>query len=62
LQKNEFVFGKYVDYKELVTNLERVSIDEVIETANDTFRKSKVSFVALGPIKDENFDRGLLEY
>jgi len=62
IAKNEFVFGKYVDYKELVANLERVSIDEVIETANDTFRESKVSFAALGPLKDEDVDRGLLVY
>ena len=60
--KNEFVFGRYVEHKELVTKLEQVSIDEVIETANDTFRKSKVSFAALGPLKDEDLDRGLLEY
>ena len=60
--KNEFVFGKYVEHEELVTNLERVSVDEVIETVNDTFRKSKVSFAALGPLKDENLDRGLSEY
>ena len=60
--KNEFVFGRHVDHKELVTNLEQVSIDEVIETANDTFRESKVSLAALGPLKDENLDRGFLEY
>ena len=62
IAKNEFVFGRHVDHEELVTNLERVSIDEVVETANDTFRKSKVSFAALGPLKDENLDRGLIEY
>jgi len=62
IAKNEFVFGKYVDYEELVSSLEQVSIDEVVETANDTFRKSKISFAALGPLKDENLDRGLLEY
>jgi len=62
IAKNEFVFGKYVDYEELVSSLEQVSIDEVVETANDTFRKSKISFAALGPLKDKNLDRGLLEY
>jgi predicted Zn-dependent peptidase len=62
IAKNEFVFGRYVDYEELVSSLEQVSIDEVVETANDTFRKSKISFAALGPLKDENLDRGLLEY
>ena len=62
IAKNEFVFGKYIDYEELVSHLEQVSIDEVVETANDTFRKSKISFAALGPLKDEDLDRGLLEY
>lgn len=62
IAKNEFVFGRYVDYEELVSSLEQVSIDEVVETANDSFRKTKISFAALGPLKDENLDRGLLEY
>ena len=62
LAKNEFVFGRYVDYEELVSSLEQVTIDEVVETANDTFRMSKISFAALGPLKDEDLDRGLLEY
>ena len=62
IAKNEFVFGKYIDYEELVSSLEQVSIDEVVETANETFRKSRISFTALGPLKDEDLDRGLLEY
>ena len=62
IAKNEFVFGRYVDYEELVSSLEQVSIDEVVETANDSFRKTKISFAALGPLKDEDLDRGLLEY
>jgi len=62
IAKNEFVFGRYVDYEELVSSLEQVSIDEVVETANDTFRESKISFVALGPLKDDAIDIGLIDY
>jgi predicted Zn-dependent peptidase len=62
IAKNEFAFGRHVDLEELVSDLERVGIDEVVETANNIFRESKVSFAALGPLKDEDLDRRLLEY
>jgi predicted Zn-dependent peptidase len=62
IAKNEFAFGRHVDLEELVSDLERVGIDEVVKTANNIFRESKVSFAALGPLKDENLDRGFLEY
>ena len=62
IAKNEFAFGGHVDLEELVSDLERVGIDEVVETANNIFRESRVSFAALGPLKDEDLDRGLLEY
>ena len=62
IAKNEFAFGGHVDLEELVSDLERVGIDEVVKTANNIFRESRVSFAALGPLKDEDLDRGLLEY
>ena len=33
LAKNEFIFGKYVGYEDLVSELERVTIDDVVEAA-----------------------------
>jgi len=62
IARNEFVFERHVSLKELVDHIEKVTVDEVVETANDTFRKSKVSLAALGPLEEGDLDRGLIEY
>lgn len=56
IAKNEFTFERYVDYEELVSDLERVSVDEVIEVADTVFRNDGVSLVTLGPLKEEDLN------
>ena len=61
--KNEFIFRRYVDYEELVSDLEKVTADEVVEAACTTFRDGEVSLVTLGPLREEDFDRqGVMVY
>lgn len=60
IAKNEFIFQRYVEYEELVSNLEQVTVDEVVEVANDIFRDDTVSLAALGPVKEEELDRSTL--
>jgi predicted Zn-dependent peptidase len=55
--KNEIVFGRYVGYDELISNLERVTVDEVVEIAGRIFKDGKVSLAALGPIREEDLDK-----
>ncbi|MBE9550695.1 MAG: insulinase family protein [Proteobacteria bacterium] len=55
--KNEIIFGRYVDYDELISNLERVTVDEVVEIAGRVFEDGKVSLAALGPIREEDLDK-----
>jgi predicted Zn-dependent peptidase len=62
IAKNEFVFEKYVSYEELESNLEQVTVNEVIEIAQDTFRDGKVSLTTLGPIREEDLDKGCLQF
>jgi len=62
IAKNEFAFGRYVDYDELVSSLEQVSRDEVVEVACSTFQDRKISFASLGPVESESFDKALLTY
>ena len=62
IAKNEFAFGRYVDYEELVSDLEGVSLDEVVEIAGSTFQNRKISFAAIGPLKDDTIDVGLIDY
>ena len=56
LAKNESVFERYLGFEELVTNLEKVTVDEVVAIAMETFQTNQVSLVTLGPIENKDLD------
>jgi len=62
IAKNEIIFGKYVSYEELVSRLETVTTNDVIEAARDIFRENQISLVTLGPFKEEDLDRDNLRF
>ena len=62
LAKNEYVFGRYVDFDEMVAQLEKVTIEDMIAIAKETFRDQAVSLVVLGPTKEEDLDLGCLSF
>ncbi len=62
MAKNEFTFGRYVDYEELVSSLKQVGRDDVVAVARRTFQDSDISFSALGPLENHEIDRGLISY
>jgi predicted Zn-dependent peptidase len=56
LAKNEFIFGRYIEYDELVADLEKVTIDEIISCAKHAFAPGSVTITTLGPFKEEDLD------
>ena len=62
LAKNEYVFGRYVDFDEMVAQLEKVTIEDMIAVAKETFRDQAVSLVVLGPTKEVDLDLGCLSF
>ena len=62
LAKNEYVFGEYVSYDEIVAKLKKVTIDEVVAVVEETFRNDEVSLVTLGPTKSEDLDLTCLQF
>ncbi len=60
--KNEFIFGRQVDYEEVVASIERVSVDHVVEMVNRVFGVDQVAFTALGPVNEEDLDQDCLVY
>lgn len=60
MARNEFLFQRYVGYEELVSSLQRVTLDQVVEAASDVFRDSRISLAALGPLREEDLDSGAL--
>jgi len=62
LAKNEYVFGRYMSYEELVADLEKVTVDEVVAIAREAFRTDEISLVTLGPLKREDLDLSCLQF
>ena len=62
IAKNEFVFQKYVSYEELVSKLQQVTVDEVVEVASDIFKDGTVSLSTLGPTKEDDLDTSNLHF
>ena len=62
IAKNEFVFQKYVSYEELVSKLQQVTVDEVVEVASDIFQGGTGSLSTLGPIKEDDLDTSNLHF
>jgi predicted Zn-dependent peptidase len=50
LAKNEFIFERYIHYEELIKELEKVTLDEVIDASERIFSAGNVSITALGPV------------
>jgi predicted Zn-dependent peptidase len=56
LAKNEFVFGRYVTYEELMKDIENVTTNEVLEAARRIFMPGTISLAVLGPIDQDSID------
>jgi predicted Zn-dependent peptidase len=56
LAKNEGIFGRYISYEEVVADLQKVTVDQVVEVAVQAFKKHSVSLVTFGPLEKEQLD------
>jgi predicted Zn-dependent peptidase len=50
LAHNEIIFGRYVPLQELVDEIEKVTAEDILRLAQQTFRDKAVSLSLLGPI------------
>ena len=62
LAKNEGIFGRYISYEEVVADLQKVTVDQVVEVARQAFEKDSVSLVTLGPLEKEKLDLGNVRF
>ena len=62
LAKNEYVFGRYMGYEELVSDLQKVTVEDVLRVAGQAFGENAVSMVTLGPIKREDVDLRSIQF
>ena len=62
LSKNEHIFGRYIGYDELVADLEKVTVDEVVAVAKDVFKTECMSLTTLGSVKEGDLDLSCLQF
>ncbi len=56
LAKNEFVFGRYIEYEELVDNLKKVTLDDIMTCIRHAFVPGGVAITTLGSVNREDLD------
>jgi len=52
LAKGEYYFGRYVPTEEIISAIERVTLDELKETARQIIDPERFTIVALGPVSE----------
>jgi predicted Zn-dependent peptidase len=62
LAKNEFLFERFVTYAELIDYLQEVTVDQVVEMAQEIFQRLNISLVTLGPFRREDLDPDCLSF
>ncbi len=53
LARNEFIFGRYIGYRELLAELKKVTLHEVVEASRRIFSPESLSLTVLGPIHED---------
>ena len=56
LAKNEYIFGRHIEYDEIIEKLEGVKIDEIVACLREAFLPGHVSMATLGPIGKKELD------
>jgi len=62
LAKNEYVFGRHVSCEEVIAQIEKVTLDQLVTVAEESFGKDGVSLVTLGPLEEKDLDLGCLQF
>jgi len=62
LAKNEFVFGRHVPYEEVLSEVQKVTKEEVVAVARETFQGGGAFLATLGPVRQEDLDPEFLHF
>jgi len=61
LAKSEIYFHRFVPTEEIIEGIEKVSADEVADLARQLFQTTLLSLTVLGPVREKDIPRGLLQ-
>ena len=62
MARNEFIFKRYISYDEVVSKIEMITLDDIVEMANRIFKGKTLTMVALGPLKESDVDIDILKF
>ena len=60
LAKNEFTYGRHIDFDEIIKAIEAVSVDDVVKLATGFLLPEKLSLTALGAVEPDGIPADLL--
>ncbi len=60
LAQNEIHFGRYIPMQEVVNKIEKVKIDDIIDTASTFFDNDQLAITLLGPVSDKKLYEDML--
>jgi len=61
LAKNEITFGERITYESILTAIDKVTLEQIVELVNIYFGEDSLSLTALGPWRGEEVPEGLLK-
>ena len=53
LAQNEIHFGRYIPLQEVVDKIEKIKVDDIIDTASTLFDNDRLAITLLGPVSDK---------
>ncbi|MBN1906503.1 MAG: insulinase family protein [Deltaproteobacteria bacterium] len=56
IAKNEFIFGRYIEYEEVVDYLKKVTLDDIVECMKQSFLPGGVAITTLGSVNRDDLD------
>jgi predicted Zn-dependent peptidase len=56
IAKNEFIFGRYIEYEEVVDHLKKVTLDDIVECMKQSFLPGGVAITTLGSVNRDDLD------
>jgi len=62
LAKSELVFGRYLSNEELVANIQKATVDDVVAIAEESFQKKMVTLTTLGPLEEKDLNPNCLPF
>jgi predicted Zn-dependent peptidase len=56
IAKNEFIFGRYIEYEDIIDDLKKVTLDDIVTCIKQAFLPGGVAITTLGSVNRDDLD------